>query len=68
MPEPIDIAKLIKINPKVDANLLGQARKLLEELRCSGIRGPGYRLALPYGRKARIVDDAEERAVRLHHP
>ena len=46
-----NIKKILKENPQVDIQKLGQGLKLSKKLRSIGIMKRGYGLALPYSRR-----------------
>lgn len=67
MPKKIEIEEIVAKNPQIDAEELEASREIVEQFRRSGIRRAGYRLALPFsGRRVRIVDNIEERTIKLH--
>lgn len=66
----IDIDKLIKKNPAVDARELQRNIKMLQDLKQAGINlGPNYNLGSPYARPEPQGDKVEPQspAIRLKH-
>jgi len=57
----LDIKKLLKANPSVDAEKLTAALKLIRELKKSGvIINSGYDLAIPFSKRVVQVDENRE--------
>lgn len=50
-----DIEDMAIKNPRVDAEKLAEALKLLRVLRAHGISGPGYNLAPPFRRQMHVI-------------
>ena len=49
-----DVLKIAVKNPKVDAEKVSEARKLLQILRTQGISRPGYNLIPPFRRQMHV--------------
>ena len=47
----IDVAKIVVKNPKVDAEKVSEARKLVQILRAHGVSRRGYNLLPPFRRQ-----------------
>ena len=64
MSNTIDIERILKTNPEIDADLLEEASNLIKELRRMGIKNRGYQLERT---RFRVDDELEHdpRTVRL---
>ena len=51
MPTSIDPSELLRLNPKVKPRDLAASREMLRKLRENGLRGRGYRLAIPFSNR-----------------
>ena len=55
MPSKMSIKKILKKNRQVEAKKFAQGHRLSKKLHSMGMRGRGYRLAVPYsGRRAEL--------------
>jgi len=48
MPTNLNPIEFLKLNPQIDGDMLATSRELLLKLRSNGLRGRGYRLAIPF--------------------